>query len=53
MPPPSIMGKFVWLYVRRSEILKVNSQNDEYEYLSMIDEANHFYSTRGTYISDV
>ena len=46
VPPPSIMGKFVWWYVRRSEILKVNSQNDEY--LSMIDEANHFYSTRGT-----
>jgi hypothetical protein len=46
VPPPSIMGKFVWWYVRRSEILKVNSQNDEYLY--MIDEAKHFYSTRGT-----
>ena len=40
VPPPSIMGKFVWWYVRRSEILKVNSQNDEYLY--MIDEAKHF-----------
>ena len=45
VPPPSIMGKFVWWYVRRSEILKVNSQNDEYLY--MIDEAKHFFSTRG------
>ena len=40
VPPPSVMGKFVWWYVRRSEILKVNSQNDEYLY--MIDEAKHF-----------
>ena len=46
VPPPSIMGKFVWWYVRRSEILKVNSQNDEYLY--MIDEAKNYCGTIGT-----